>query len=79
MKYLATFFIILYQKTLSFDHGLLGRIFPKYRICMFYPSCSEYSRQSYLKYGFFKGTFLSVKRVIKCSPLSWNKPKWDPS
>ncbi len=37
--------------------------------CRFRPTCSEYSYQAYKKYGFFKGTFLSVKRILKCHPF----------
>jgi putative membrane protein insertion efficiency factor len=37
--------------------------------CRFYPSCSEYSLTAFMKYGFFKGFFLTVKRLLKCHPL----------
>ena len=48
--------IILYQKTLS-------PFFPS--SCRFTPTCSEYSKQSILKYGLFKGSYLGVKRILK--------------
>jgi uncharacterized protein len=41
--------IRLYQKTLSFDHGLIGKIFGE-RFCRFYPTCSEYSYQAIERY-----------------------------
>ena len=44
--------------------------------CKFYPTCSEYALQAYEKYGFIKGTFLSIKRILKCNPLS--KGGFDP-
>ena len=44
--------------------------------CKFYPTCSEYSIQAYEKYGCIKGTFLSIKRIIKCNPFS--KGGFDP-
>ncbi len=38
--------------------------------CRFYPSCSEYSIQAFSKYGFVKGLWLSVKRIIRCNPFN---------
>jgi putative membrane protein insertion efficiency factor len=38
--------------------------------CRFVPSCSEYSYQAVEKYGVFKGLFLSLKRIVRCNPLS---------
>ena len=36
-------------------------------ICRFYPSCSAYGIRALKKYGFFKGWFLSIKRVKRCN------------
>ena len=44
--------------------------------CKFYPTCSEYAIQAYNKYGFFKGSFLVIKRILKCNPFS--KGGYDP-
>ncbi|MBS3786796.1 membrane protein insertion efficiency factor YidD [Candidatus Bipolaricaulota bacterium] len=44
--------------------------------CRFYPSCSEYSRQAIEEYGAIKGTYLAIKRVLKCHPL--NSGGYDP-
>ncbi len=38
--------------------------------CRFSPSCSEYTRQAIVKYGFNKGVFKGVKRLLCCHPLS---------
>ncbi len=38
--------------------------------CRFYPSCSEYSIQAFLKYGFIKGLWLSIKRIVRCNPFN---------
>ncbi|EKD47296.1 MAG: hypothetical protein ACD_66C00129G0001 [uncultured bacterium] len=67
---LATWPIIIYQKTLSFDHGLVRVLFP-HGYCQFYPSCSEYSRQAIMKYGVIRGGFKGVYRVLRCNP--WSK------
>lgn len=42
----------------------------KGQTCRFYPTCSEYSIQAYTKYGFVKGTYLTVKRILRCHPFS---------
>jgi len=38
--------------------------------CKFYPTCSEYSNLAIEKYGYTRGLFLSIKRILNCSPLS---------
>ena len=60
--------ITLYQKTLSLDHGSLGRRFPDRRNCKFIPTCSEYTYTAIERYGVFKGGILGLKRVFKCNP-----------
>lgn len=54
-------FIRLYQKYIS--KSLSKR-------CIFYPSCSEYTRQAVDKYGIIKGNLLGIKRILKCNPFS---------
>jgi len=44
--------------------------------CRFVPSCSEYAIEALGKYGFFKGTYLSLRRLIRCHPFS--KGGYDP-
>lgn len=36
--------------------------------CRFTPTCSEYAIQAITKHGPFKGTWLAVKRVLRCRP-----------
>ena len=36
--------------------------------CRFTPTCSEYTRQAILKYGFFQGIWLGIKRISRCRP-----------
>ena len=40
--------------------------------CKFYPTCSNYAIEALRKYGFFKGLYLSVSRILKCNPWSKN-------
>jgi putative membrane protein insertion efficiency factor len=37
--------------------------------CRFYPSCSEYSRESITRYGVVRGGGLSLVRLAKCHPF----------
>lgn len=67
--------IRLYQKTLSFDHGPLAKIFPFWG-CRFHPSCSEYTYEAIAKYGIIKGCFLGAKRLVRCNP--WSRGGHDP-
>lgn len=67
--------IKIYQKTLSFDHGPLKFMYP-HGFCRFQPTCSEYGIKAITKYGIFKGSYLTVKRVLKCNPF--NKGGYDP-
>jgi len=36
--------------------------------CRFYPSCSDYATESLAKHGVLKGSWLTVKRLLKCHP-----------
>ncbi len=44
--------------------------------CRYSPTCSEYSKQSLVKFGLIKGSILSIKRIIKCNP--WGGSGYDP-
>ena len=37
--------------------------------CRFYPSCSQYAKECYLKFNFIKASFLSLKRLLRCNKL----------
>ncbi|WP_239798058.1 membrane protein insertion efficiency factor YidD [Candidatus Nitrotoga arctica] len=45
--------------------------------CRFTPSCSQYAREVISKHGAWCGTWLSIKRVIRCNP--WNPGGYDPA
>ena len=36
--------------------------------CKFSPSCSNYMIESVSAWGFFKGFYLGVKRILRCNP-----------
>ncbi|MEE9424932.1 MAG: membrane protein insertion efficiency factor YidD [Methylococcales bacterium] len=37
--------------------------------CRFYPSCSEYAQLSLQRFGVVRGSYLSIKRLLKCHPF----------
>lgn len=59
LKNLSIFLIKIYQKISMYT--------PK--VCRFYPSCSEYTKQAIIKYGFLKGCSLGIFRITKCHPF----------
>lgn len=38
--------------------------------CRFYPSCSQYAVIALTRHGALRGTWLAVRRVLRCHP--WN-------
>lgn len=44
--------------------------------CRFEPTCSEYARAAVEKYGAFRGTWMGVKRILRCQPFC--KGGYDP-
>lgn len=60
MRRVALFIISLYQYLIS----------PLYSpCCRFVPTCSEYARQAIMLHGFFRGTGLTLRRIVRCHPL----------
>jgi len=42
---------------------------PKQPHCRFYPSCSNYLLLAVEKYGFLKGAFKGILRILRCNPF----------
>ena len=66
MKYILIFLIKIYQKIPGPWHGY----------CKHLPTCSNYAIGVLKEFGFIKGTYLSIKRILKCN--YWNKGWYDP-
>lgn len=71
----AVALIRIYQRTISFDHGLLKILYP-HGFCRFYPTCSEYGAQAITKHGIIRGGIMTSWRIIRCNP--WSKGGNDP-
>lgn len=37
--------------------------------CRFEPTCSEYAKQAVEKYGALRGTWMGLKRILRCQPF----------
>jgi len=66
----VVFFITVYQKTLSLDHGFLGKFTGNRSFCKYHPSCSEYSKQAVEKHGLVIGGLKACWRILRCNPFS---------
>jgi hypothetical protein len=38
-------------------------------VCRFYPTCSNYALEAIEKFGVIKGSWMAVKRLLKCHPF----------
>ncbi len=44
--------------------------FSSHGSCKFIPSCSNYAIEAYETHGFIKGSYLTIKRIIRCNPTN---------
>lgn len=60
MKYILIKLIRLYQMIPGNFHNA----------CKHIPTCSNYAIEAINEYGSIKGSFMSLKRILKCNPFS---------
>lgn len=65
------FLIILIKVYKKFISPFKGR-----PTCIYTPTCSSYALEALEKYGALKGSFLAVKRILRCHPFA--KGGYDP-
>ncbi|MBW7954373.1 membrane protein insertion efficiency factor YidD [Candidatus Gracilibacteria bacterium] len=58
-----------YQKNISPDRSSFKKYFPN-GYCKFTPTCSEYTKQSIIKYGVLNGIIKGMWRILRCNPFS---------
>ena len=39
--------------------------------CRYLPTCSQYTIEALEAHGFFKGSFMSLKRIFSCHPIKF--------
>jgi len=59
---------------IRFYRGFLSPLKPP--SCRYIPTCSEYAMIAVEKYGAVKGSFLAIKRILRCHPF--HKGGYDP-
>ena len=59
MKKLLIWIIRLYQKVPGNFHNY----------CRHYPTCSNYAIDAINEYGSIKGSFMAIKRILRCNPF----------
>ena len=60
-------FTIIFIKLIQGYKYLISRFLGN--SCRYFPSCSDYSIEALKTYGFFKGGYLSLKRILSCHPF----------
>ena len=66
MKKILISIIKIYQKIPLSSHNK----------CRYIPTCSNYAIESINTYGSIKGSFLAIKRILRCNP--WGGSGYDP-
>lgn len=66
MKKVLIFFIKMYQKIPGSFHDS----------CRHIPTCSNYAIEAISEYGIIKGSYFSIKRILRCHP--WGTSGYDP-
>lgn len=60
MKKFLIKMIRIYQSMPISSHGA----------CKFIPSCSNYAIEAINEYGSIKGSFMAIKRILRCNPFN---------
>ena len=63
MKIISRFLILL----IKFYKNFISPYFPSN--CRYLPTCSEYFIDSLKFHGVLKGSFLGIKRILRCHPI----------
>ena len=67
MKLLLIGFLRAYRFLISPMYG---------QVCRYYPSCSAYALEAVTVHGSIKGSWLALRRVLRCHP--WTPGGYDP-
>lgn len=60
LSYIALGIIRIYQYTFS---SVLGNS------CRYHPTCSVYTSEAIKRFGVFRGSWMGLKRILRCHPF----------
>jgi uncharacterized protein len=61
--------VVVLTAPILFYRRFVSPMFPP--VCRFDPTCSEYALDALRAHGPFKGTFLTLRRLSRCHPITW--------
>ncbi|WP_083762398.1 membrane protein insertion efficiency factor YidD [Slackia heliotrinireducens] len=59
---------------IRFYRAAISPLFPS--CCRYTPTCSQYGIIAIKRFGFLKGSWLTIKRISRCHP--WHEGGYDP-
>lgn len=62
-------FALILTGAVLFYRKLISPVLPK-NCCRYTPSCSQYALEAVEKHGALYGSWLTLKRVLRCNPWS---------
>jgi putative membrane protein insertion efficiency factor len=64
----------LFLNLIRFYQRFISPLFPP--SCIYKPTCSHYAYQAISKHGVVKGSWLALRRILRCHP--WGPGGYDP-
>lgn len=74
LKGIRRFFQIILIGAVRFYQICISPWFP--RTCIYTPTCSQYFIEAVQKYGPLKGSWMGIRRILRCHP--WHEGGYDP-
>lgn len=65
---------VIFVLPIRFYKGCISPMFPP--SCRFTPTCSTYMLEAIMKHGILRGSWLGIKRIMRCHP--WGGSGYDP-
>lgn len=72
--YIRKALVVILLIPIYFYKRCISPMFPP--CCRFTPTCSQYAIEALKKHGPFYGTYLAIRRILRCHP--WGGSGYDP-